>query len=52
MNFLALDARRSADAVRGVLERAEDEFQNATPRSETALLRPEHTFSAAASGSA
>ncbi len=52
MNFLALDARRSAEAVRGVLARAEDELQDATPRSGPALLRPEHSFSAAAFGSA
>lgn len=51
MNFLALDARRSAEAVRSVLTRAEDEFQDASMRGETALLRPHRLLTAAASGS-
>ncbi|MHC5057739.1 MAG: hypothetical protein ACYTKD_23965 [Planctomycetota bacterium] len=51
MGFLTADARRSAEAVRGVLARAEDELRDNSQRGETALLRPEQTLSTAASGS-
>ena len=32
MNFLALDARRSAEAVRGILDRAEAELRDVVVR--------------------
>jgi integrase len=51
MGFLTVDARRSAEAVRGVLARAEDELQDASQRGETALLRTDRPLSRAASGS-
>ncbi len=41
MNFLALDARRSAEAVRGVLARAEDELRDTSQPGETALPTPQ-----------
>jgi len=40
MNMLAGDARRSAEAVRKVLDRAEAELQEATARGDTALISP------------
>ena len=39
MGFLTVDARRSAEAIRGVLDRAEAELQGAIEREETALAR-------------
>jgi integrase len=41
MNFLSLDARRSADAVRGMLDRAEADLQEVVGRNETALGMPQ-----------
>jgi integrase len=41
MGFLTVDAKRSAEAVRGVLSRAENELEDASQRGETALLRPD-----------
>ena len=38
MNMLSGDARRSAEAVRKMLDRAEDELQEITARGETALV--------------
>ncbi len=37
LNFLGMDAKRSADAVRGMLDRAEAEFKEIAARGETAF---------------
>ena len=50
MNFLALDARRSADAVREMLDRAEADFSNVVERGETILGTAERRPGAAAMG--
>jgi integrase len=41
MGFLALDARRSAEAVREMLDRAEEEYRDVVASSNTALRRPD-----------
>ena len=40
-NFLALDARRSAEAARGIVDRAEAEFLEVLNRGESSLGVPE-----------
>ena len=41
MNFLAADAKRSAEVVRGMLDRAEAEFKEVLERGGSALVTPE-----------
>jgi polysaccharide deacetylase 2 family uncharacterized protein YibQ len=47
MGFLTLDARRSAEAVRGALERAEEALREVAARGGTALASA-HAAAAAA----
>ncbi len=51
MGFLTADARRSAEAVRGVLDRAEEQFAELAQQGGTALLRADNRFASVAAGS-